>query len=92
MQRLGRHKVWGLSGLSLRSVLQRRACSRAPQACLVITAVTPAPTIKPKSWAKPQVFLSCRDDLRRLQVLILFDLPHCKTFFFFLHPPPPSSI
>lgn len=57
MQRLGRHKVWGLSGLSLWSVLQRCAWSRAPHACLVITAVTLTPTINPKSWAKPQIFL-----------------------------------
>lgn len=72
MQRLGRHKVWGLSGLSLRSVLQPHT------PCLVIA---PAPTINPKPWAKPQVFLFCRDDLGRLQVLILLDLPHRKTFF-----------
>lgn len=57
MQRLGRHKVWGLSGLSLWSVLQRRAWSRAPHACLVITAATPARTIKPKTWAKPRILL-----------------------------------
>lgn len=59
MQRLGRHKVWGLSGLSLRSVPQRRAWSRAPHACLVIAAVASAPTLKTKTWAKPQVFLFC---------------------------------